>query len=251
MSIQIIRRKTVKLIIIFTSILIVSVILILLLMNGIIWFNNPSKKQFPVRGIDVSHYQGDIDWNVLSDQNVDFVFIKATEGSSHVDKRFAFNWDNANKTKLVVGAYHFFSFESSGKTQAENFIRTVPNISDTLPPVIDIEFYGSFAENPPELDKTRAEIDMFLSTLESHYGKKPILYVTHKTYNMYIKGYYKDNPIWIRNVYARPSLSDSRKWTFWQYSDHGRLEGYEGKEKFIDLNVFNGTMDEFLAFVRN
>ena len=73
----------------------------------------------------VSSYQGEINWRVLSSQNISFVFIKATEGSSFVDKNFAYNFQEAQKTSLSVGAYHFFSYDSEGKTQAENFINTV------------------------------------------------------------------------------------------------------------------------------
>lgn len=86
--------------------------------NGIIWFNNPSEEEFPVRGIDVSEYQGEIDWKTLSKQNIDFVFIKATEGSGYTDSCFVYNFDEAQKTDLRVGAYHFFSYDSEGAAQA-------------------------------------------------------------------------------------------------------------------------------------
>ena len=80
------------------------------------WFllNNPSREQYPIRGVDVSHYQGDIDWEVLSRQDIRFAYIKATEGSSHTDERFRENWDHAADTELKVGAYHFFSFDRTG-----------------------------------------------------------------------------------------------------------------------------------------
>lgn len=80
---------------------------------------------YEVHGVDVSHYQGDIDWTVLQSQNIDFAYIKATEGSSSVDEKFVENWEEAEQTFLKVGAYHFFSFDSEGKTQAQNYIQTV------------------------------------------------------------------------------------------------------------------------------
>ena len=97
----------------------------LLLWNGIIWFNNPSNKDYPIRGVDVSHYQGDIDWAALSSQDIEFAFIKATEGSSYVDEYFDYNFKQAQASGIDAGAYHFFSYDSAGLTQAENFIRTV------------------------------------------------------------------------------------------------------------------------------
>ena len=82
--------------------------------------NTPSQEEYPVRGVDVYSYQGEIDWGVLS-EGLDFAYIKATEGSRYTDDRFAYNYEQARKTGLRVGAYHFFSFESSGASQAENF----------------------------------------------------------------------------------------------------------------------------------
>lgn len=114
----------------------------LLVWEGIVPLNSPSPQRYPVRGVDVSAYQGAIDWPTLSAQDIDFAFIKATEGSSFVDSRFAYNYKEAQKTSLRIGAYHFFSFDSAGETQADHFIETVQRIPGMLPPVVDIEFYG-------------------------------------------------------------------------------------------------------------
>jgi Lyzozyme M1 (1,4-beta-N-acetylmuramidase) len=221
-----------------------------LLYNGLIWFNNPSVRVYPVRGVDISSYQGNIDWPVLSKQGVDFAFIKATEGSSSQDKQFQYNWVNANQAKLKVGAYHFFSFDSSGTTQADNFIHIVPKQAKSLPPVVDIELYGEKGKKPPDKAKTNEALDELLDKLETYYGKKPIIYATEKSYDLYIKGGYADYPIWIRDVFRSPLLLDQREWTFWQYSDHQVLKGYKGKEKYIDMNVYRGTKAEFEAFIQ-
>ena len=104
---------------------------------------------YTVRGIDVSSYQGKIHWPTLSSQRISFAFIKATEGSSHKDPNFDHNWKEAQKTHLRIGAYHFMSFETPGKTQAKNFISTVGKTGGDLPPVVDVELYGGFiAKNP-------------------------------------------------------------------------------------------------------
>lgn len=234
-----------KLIIIFCALLILTSTFGLLLYNGVIWFNNPSKEAYPVRGVDVSIYQGDIDWNVLSNEGIDFAFMKATEGSGFVDENFKFNLENAMKTSLKIGAYHFFSFESPGETQGENFIENVPNHPELLPPVVDIEFYGDFINNPPSKEKTEEILNPLIEKLKNHYGKPPIIYATYDSYDLYIKGSYKDCPIWIRDIIKKPTLSDNREWTFWQYSNREKLNGYAGVEKFIDMNVFNGSLENF------
>lgn len=138
------------------GVLVLTITAILLVYNGVILLNNPSEAEYPVRGADVSSYQGDIEWPVLSSQNIDFVFIKATEGSSFVDPYFTYNFSEAQKCDLSVGAYHFFSFDSKGVTQAENFIDTVAPFDGMLPPVIDLEFYGDKEKDPPGRDAVRA-----------------------------------------------------------------------------------------------
>ena len=114
-----------------------------------------------------------------------------------------------------------------------------------LPPVVDIEFYGDKYINPPEVKETQEQLQIMLEKLEEFYGKKPIIYATYKSYNLYIANNFEDNYIWIRDVYFVPKLKDNRKWTFWQYTDKVRLDGYIGKEKRIDMNVFNGSLEEF------
>ena len=219
-----------------------------LVWNGTILLNNPLREEYPVRGVDVSSYQGDIDWQTLASQEISFVFIKATEGSSFVDDYFEYNYREAQKTRLRVGAYHFFSYDSGGKTQAENFIRTVEACENMLPPVIDLEFYGNKEKNPPDQIEVREQLTILITALEAHYGMKPILYATQKSYDLYLAGAYEDCDIWIRSVIASPALSDGRQWAFWQYTDRARLDGYHSKEKAIDMNVFHGTKDDFINY---
>lgn len=234
-----------KIIIGISVISIIGLLLVWSLVIGIIQFNNPSMINYPVRGVDVSSYQGDIDWQVLSSQNISFAFIKATEGSSFVDDKFLYNWNEAIDTKLKIGAYHFFSYESSGINQAEHFIATVPLLKNTLPPVIDIEFYGKFEKSPVDSEIVNLELKNMLNRLEEYYGTKPIIYSTEKSYDLYIKDKFEEYPQWARSVYTSLSYINSSKWTFWQYTNREKLYGYNGKEKYIDMNCFNGTNNEF------
>ncbi len=193
----------------------------------------------------MSSYQGEIDWETLENQDIDFAFIKATEGSGYEDEYFQQNFQNASETGIRIGAYHFFSFDSSGITQAENFIKTVPKTQNMLPPVIDLEFYAQHGSDPPEKEETRYNLQKMIDAVYDYYGLMPVIYVTDITYELYIKGYFDDNDIWIRSIFTKAELPDERKWTFWQYCNRGRLDGYDGAEQYIDLNVFNGTKEEF------
>ena len=232
-------------------------VLINLLLLGVlvfqkkISFNTPSEEKYPIRGIDVSNYQGKIDWQIIEQQNVQFAFIKATEGSGHIDAQFEENWKNAAQTDLQIGAYHFFSFESSGKEQAKHFMEVVPQTEGMLPPVVDVEFYGDYIKKKPEVEETRQRLQEFLDEIEAYYGMKPIIYATESAYSRYIRGAFEEYPLWIRNVYFSPNISMPGKWLFWQYSSEGELEGYHGTQKYIDLNVFNGSREDWDNFVQN
>lgn len=216
----------------------------ILFLNKIIKINPAFADRYELHGVDVSHYQGTIDWEKLAGQKVDFAFIKATEGSSHLDECFYDNWQAAGKTDLYIGAYHFFSFDSEGKKQAEFFMDTVGDLDEKLPPVIDVEFYGNKAADPPKKEEVVTQLGEMLSVLEEHYQVKPIIYTTYTVYNKYMKGEFQEYPLWIRNVYYPPDVTMNGAWSFWQYTDTAVLEGYEGTEKYIDLNVFRGTKEE-------
>ena len=206
--------------------------------------SNP--EEWDVFGVDVSTYQGKVDWTALSRQGVSFAFIKATEGSSLQDVRFAENWEGALAAGVRPGAYHFFSYDSPGEQQAENFIRTVPVTEGALPPVVDIEFYGQYLEEPADRETARDILDPLLAALEERYGVKPILYATYRSYQLYLSGgKYDDYPLWMSSPGISPLLWD---WDFWQYSHSGHLDGYDGHQQWIDFNVFRGSRSDFEAF---
>ena len=235
----------------FSPIVKLAVVLVfaaLLIYNIAVKSGRRAAEKFEVRGVDVSSYQGEIDWAVLRDAGISFAFIKATEGSGYVDRYFAENIEGARTAGLRAGAYHFFSYDSSGISQAENFIKTVPKYDDMLPPVVDLEFYGEYEKKPPAAEKVCKILDELLKALREYYGKRPIIYATRRSYSLYISGRYKDCDIWICDIVKKPNLPDGRQWAFWQYSHTEKLPGYNGTEEFIDMNVFYGTHDDFLRY---
>lgn len=205
-------------------------------------WNQYFASEYEIMGADVSYYQGEIDWSILSTQ-IDFAYMKATEGSYHVDVRFAENKEHAIETGIPIGAYHFFSFESSGKAQAENYISTVGKWNGMLRPVIDVEFYTT-TEEIKDTQEIQKELQRMLDVLEEYYGCKPVIYVTQRSYFTILEGKFDDYPVWVRNVYFKPFLI-GKKWSFWQYEDRAKLEGYSGEQDKIDLNVFYGNRDAF------
>ena len=115
----------------------------------------PIVGSYEVKGVDVARYQGEVDWGAFSEQGIAFAFIKATEGSSHVDMRFQENWEAVAKTSILAAPYHFLSYDSSGAAQAEHYITTVGKRRGMLPPAVDVEFYGDYYDTPMEPRKAR------------------------------------------------------------------------------------------------
>lgn len=207
-----------------------------------------------VRGVDVSRYQGDVDFNALYDQSIRFAFIKATEGKDHQDENFFINWDKARESKMKISAYHFYTFSVSGDDQADNFISNVDLEDDDMGPVIDLEFYGSYINKPLSKEEVDPDLRKLVDRLYEAYGKKVIIYCNKYVYEKYLFEGYDDVDIWYRSISKDyPRLPKGRKWTFWQYEDQGKLEGYggPGASEFIDLNYFHGDMKELEEYGRS
>lgn len=201
------------------------------------WFVRESSSTL---GVDVSAYQADIDMEALKAQDIRFIYIKATEGSGSQDARFSENWENAKKAGLPAGAYHFFSYDSPGKTQAENFIQTVgPDLQGRLLPAVDVEYYGDKEQNPPAKEDVVRELQIYLDLLEQQYGVKPLIYTRSDLYEKYLKGTFDAYQKWISSLYTPLSWNYKDDWVIWQYLNRGTLDGYSGGEKYIDLNVMN------------
>jgi len=175
----------------------------------------------------------------LMEQGIEFIYVKATEGSGHVDKSFKEKWAAAEAAGLPSGAYHYFSYESSGATQAENFIKTVGNLDGRLIPAIDMELTPEEVLNPPEKEDVARGLKAFIAVVEEEYGVKPLIYARQDYYDKYLSDDFSDYPKWVRNVYWPVYVNVGDNWLMWQYYDRAVLEGYSG-EKYIDLNVVNG-----------
>lgn len=234
-----------RLIVVLGSLIFLALIAVVYFELGYIRFNYPDKSIYPVHGLDISHHQDVIDWEVLAREDISFVFIKATEGGDHKDTQFKRNWESAGNIGIVRGAYHFFTFCKTGEEQARNYIETVPADKNTFPPVIDLEFGGNCSARPPK-EEVLSEIADFARIVKQKYGRTPIIYATNQSYKSFLADEPVEYPIWIRNIYHKPKLPDGREWTFWQYANRGKLYGIKG---FVDFNVFNGTQEEFENFV--
>ncbi len=199
---------------------------------------------YEIHGIDISHYQDNIDWNKLKQARVTgcplrFVFVKSTEGASKVDKNFKKNFLHAKENGFIRGAYHFWSNKSTARQQAYFFLEKVQLKKGDLPPVLDIEHL------PAEMNVKVFQRDVleWLRIVESCYGVKPIIYTYYKFKESYLNTpEFEEYPFWIAHYYV-PEMVYKGSWNFWQHTDAGKLPGIRGN---VDLDVFNGSYYELL-----
>lgn len=198
---------------------------------------------FDIHGIDVSHYQENIDWEMLRNASlnsspVSFVFIKATEGTTLMDENFNLNFYQARKNDFIRGAYHFFIPEMDARKQAKFFLKQVHLEPGDLPPVLDVEKAG----NLTDIQLKKAVKD-WLDIVEAEYNVKPIIYTGYKFKLRYLNDEMFDAyPYWIAHYYVE-RLEYKGKWDFWQHTDCGKVKGIKGN---VDCNIFNGSYEELM-----
>ncbi|MFC5408650.1 glycoside hydrolase family 25 protein [Larkinella bovis] len=194
--------------------------------------------KYTIHGIDVSHHNSHINWKRVRQAQADgvtlqFVFVKATEGATLVDRRFKHNWAEARKAGLKRGAYHFYHPKRDPVKQAQNFIQAVPLKPGDFAPVLDLE-RNDRGRVPAE--KLIADVRTWLQRVEDHYGRKPIIYVNRHFYKLYIDGNFDDYPLWIADYSSNhPKEFNAERLYIWQHNEKGSVDGIRGN---VDFNVF-------------
>lgn len=184
-------------------------------------------------GLDVSHHQGVIDWDLLFtekgfDTIIDFVYCKVTEGSDHIDTQWQRNRDYLNKHGISNGAYHYFNPKSLPRPQAAFFLANYQIRSIDLPPVLDVEDEGFSDED------LRAKVLIWCEEIKKATGIKPIIYTSLNFYETKFRGKMDGYNFWIAAYSREPQYMTDREVLHWQFSESGRLPGIDGD---VDLNV--------------
>lgn len=197
---------------------------------------------FEIHGIDISHYQGKIDWEQLKNAMIKgcpvrFVIIKSTEGSSRLDENFRENFNQARDFGFIRGVYHFWSNKSTAREQAYYFLDQVHLTDGDLPPVLDIEHKPA----DKSVEDFQRNVLTWLHIVEDKYHVKPIIYTYYKFKEQYLSApVFDDYPYWIAHYYV-DKVQYKGKWKFWQHTDVGKLPGIKG---YVDFNIYNGSYYE-------
>jgi len=220
-------------------------------------------------GTDVSHHDGTVDWSKARQHQICFVWVKATQGVDFRDRMFAKNWADLAKvwgdeaTRVHRGAYHFMSAQGDPKAQAHNFLSNLgPVLSSDLPATIDLEWDApAGSADPGQADRWKAlsssqiieNVLIWLDAVEQSTGKTPIIYTAAAWWNERVgkTDKLKKYKIWIAD-YSRtsqlnenPRLPTGHEAPLWQFSERGRVQ--DGFSTNVDVNVFKGTVDQFLV----
>jgi lysozyme len=188
-------------------------------------------------GIDVSHFQGEVDWRAVAAADVRFAFIKATEGLDDVDPRFAQNWQDSRAAGLLRGAYHFLHPDLDARQQAAHFLAVVTLDDDALPPALDVEVTGGV--DPATLT---ACIETWLASVEAALGCKPVIYTDPSFWRDNVGASLGGYPLWLACYAPQPDVPASwPTWTFWQHSQSGSVVGIQGP---VDLDSCRLSYDQ-------
>ena len=210
----------------------------------------PAPTDFAIQGIDVSKYQGDVDWTAVANSGVRFAYIKATEGGDYLDEKFRQNWELSRASGIARGAYHFAYWCRPAEEQAAWFLANVPNDPSALPPVLDVEWNPQSRTCPRKLPRAQALAMMhtILSAMEQAYGKRPVIYTSVDFHRDVLQGEFQDYPMWVRSVRAYPSVKyGDRRWNFWQHTATGSVPGVRG---YVDRNCYYGSLDDWQNWLK-
>jgi lysozyme len=196
-------------------------------------------------GIDVSEFNGSVDWSQVAQAGMKFAFIRATDGTTIQDADFQQNWKGAEAAGLQVGAYHYFTTTSSVQDQIANFTNTVAKVdAGNLPPVIDVEDPAQFANYT--VTQRISMIQQMLDGVQQNTGEQPILYMSTDFSSQELGGtsQFDKYKLWVADYTTdnQPNLPPTyTNWNFWQHSDSGTVSGVTGT---VDLDYFNGSASQ-------
>lgn len=202
-----------------------------------------TQNQGEVSGVDLSKWQGDVDFPKIKLSGKTFTFIKATQGATDIDPNYMGNLSKSRAAGLATGSYHFYMTDDDPSAQFSNFAHHVTIKPGDLPPVIDIE---TFSKNT--LPDTAAKLTSFIHMVEEKYGVKPILYSGEHFANQYLENF-GEYPLWLAeyNSDKEPALPRGwSRWTIWQHTQNGSVAGVSGH---VDLDRFNGGIQQFQRLV--
>ncbi|HKA89908.1 MAG TPA: GH25 family lysozyme [Haliangiales bacterium] len=200
-----------------------------------------------LNGIDVSVYQGTIDWTKVKAAGITFAFIRVSDGLPPIDTRFHQNWSGARAAGVIRGAYQFYRSNEDPIAQADLLLDTMGALdADDLPPVADVESTDGMTAA-----QIAANLRKWIDRVEAGTGRRPIIYTGPYFWTSKVGGTsaFADIPLWLANwTSGCPNVPTGfTRWTFWQWSSTGTVDGITGA---VDLDKFDGDLAALHQFIR-
>lgn len=199
-----------------------------------------------LKGCDISHWVGEVNWTALKKTDIEFVFMKATEGIAYVDPEFKENWQSAQNFEFQRGAFHFYEPHLDPKQQAEHFLSVVQLQKGDILPVLDIEVSNGVSDE--ELTKN---VGIWIQTVKEKIGRFPIIYTYRIFWDPTIDANFGHCPLWLAEweTTHQPYLPNGWKdWVFWQYTKKGTVAGIPNAKGRVDLDYFNGSLQSLASY---
>lgn len=244
---SLLRKLMIRLIAVGLILLIIEIAI--LLWSGQIWFNEPKKKDYPVRGPVMDSKCGEIYWSKFGDQNIQMCYLRATKSTNYVDDEFEKSWKNCKKSKLPVGALHVFDLGADGQEQAENFLSAVGDMKGKLTPVVEVSPSIIARIFSPSVSEIGTNLRDYVNTIKKACGVTPIIKCSSTAYDKYIRGEFSDCMIWYESNFSQPD--EDIPWTLWEYTSRARLECFEKSGRHLDMSVYRYGEDEFKKLIIN
>ena len=224
------------------------------LIAGVLYFNykynNTNYPENPfisdtgyIFGIDISAYQGKINWKKVqtSKHPIKFIFVRATMGSNGKDRYFKYNWKNIKKYHYVRGAYHYYRPNENSTTQFNNYSSVISNNEKNFIPILDVEKQSFYSK-----ENLRKGVLNWLKLAEEYYGVKPVIYTGLTFYLKNLKGYINDYPLWIA-AYSGEHRVKNIDWDFYQFTEKVYVKGIKTN---VDGNNFKGSIKDLKALCK-
>lgn len=229
--------------------------LTVLLATGKLLFNEPKKRDYPIRGPIITEEMGKISWKKFAQQNIQMAYIRATKSAAYEDENFDVNWEDSAETSLPTGALHIFDPNIDGKEQAEHFINVVGSIDGRLLPAVEVKLDGFYKIIPVDYDEVTQKLVDYITVIKKHYGVSPIICCNSRTYEKIIcnpnlfsrdsSENFKGCPIWYESLYSKPD--ENIDWNFWSYTNRVKFSYYESND-YLTMTVFKGSKEDFQKY---
>lgn len=235
------RRIITGLIVLCAAIIITDIFLLFL--SGRIWFNEPKKRDYPIRGPVISEKEGEVQWRGFAAQNIQICYIRATKGVSYEDKRFEYNKEGSGASGLPTGMIHVFDPLKDGEKQAEHFIKVCGGMGGRLRPVVDCDFGLIYSVLPVDEEKVSDRLRAFADKIKEKYGCTPIIKCDKDSYEKIAgKERFDDCGIWYVSEFKK--IPDGVRADLWGYSSRVKFKYYESGG-FLEMVVLNSGEEDY------